>query len=64
MSSRNTIERAFELARSGEYQSIQDLERQLRSEQYEAVPQHLQGPSIRKELQALMRAARTRVAAE
>jgi hypothetical protein len=61
MRSGNTIERAFELARSGDYKSITDLERQLRAEHYDAVAQHLQGSRIRKELQDLMRAAKTQV---
>ena len=51
------IERAYQLAKSGECQDIKELERRLRAEQYEAVLQHLNGPSLRRELMALVRAS-------
>lgn len=40
----NIIERAYQLARSGEFKEMRDLERRLRAEHFEAVPQHLNSP--------------------
>jgi hypothetical protein len=50
MSTRNTVERAFELAASGEVQTFDDLRRKLQWEGYEAVEAHLAGSAIRKQL--------------
>ena len=50
MSTQNTIERAFQLARSGSVQTLDDLRRRLKSEGYEAVEAHLAGAAIRKQL--------------
>jgi hypothetical protein len=50
----DTIKRAFELARSGECQSIQELKKRLSSERHSAVEQHLAGLSIRKQLNGII----------
>jgi hypothetical protein len=54
------VERAFALARSGTCQSVQDIKLQMRQEGYPAseIEPHLSGPSIRKQLVALMAEAR------
>ena len=49
-----TVERAFQLARSGTCYDIDDIRRQLEKEGYPGVPQHLSGPTIRKQLLALI----------
>src|SRR4051812_36203404 len=54
----STIERAFEPARSGEYQDIQAIKRQLRAEGYPAVTAHLSGRSICDDLRAVNPAAK------
>jgi hypothetical protein len=45
-----TVERAFQLARSGECQTIDDIRRQLAREQCTNVDAHLAGSSIRRQL--------------
>jgi hypothetical protein len=55
---RNTIERAFEVASSGECQTLDELKRRLRREQLEAVDFHLAGKSIKAQLTQLMARAR------
>jgi hypothetical protein len=54
MLAKNTIERAFELAGSGDARSIEDVGRQLRKEHYEAVALHLRGPLVRRQLRELI----------
>lgn len=54
MLDKGTIERAFELAGSGEARSIDDVSRQLRREQYEGVVLHLRGPFVRRQLRELI----------
>jgi len=46
----STIERAFELARSGSCRSIDEIARRLKQEQLDNVDAHLGGASIRKDL--------------
>ena len=46
----STVERAFELARTGGCRTIEELADQLKSEHLEAVDAHLFGSSIRKDL--------------
>jgi hypothetical protein len=53
-----TIERAFQLARSGECRTMDELKRRLRREQLEAVDFHLAGKSIKAQLTELMARAR------
>ena len=55
---RTTIERAFELASSGECRTMDELKRRLRREQLEAVDFHLAGKSIKAQLNELMTQAR------
>jgi hypothetical protein len=56
----SAVERAFAIARSGTCLSVQDIKLQMRQEGFpvaETEP-HLAGPSIRKQLVALMAEAR------
>jgi hypothetical protein len=52
------VERAFELARSGQVPNVEALARKLKREQYEQVDAHLDGStSLRRELNDLCRNA-------
>ena len=51
-----TVERAFELARSGICRNVEDIRKQLRREGYSDIMSHLSGPAIRKQLADLIRA--------
>lgn len=53
----NTVERAFELARSGQCKSLREIEQRLRAVGYEAVAQHLQGAAIKSQLRNLYKAS-------
>ncbi|RJF93183.1 hypothetical protein D3876_02140 [Sphingomonas cavernae] len=48
-----TIERAYQLARSGSCASVQDIRQQLIREHHEAVEAHLRGPTIGHHLKEL-----------
>jgi hypothetical protein len=52
-----TVERAFELARSGDCRSLQGIAAILKGERHEAVEAHLAGPSIRRDLKRVWEAA-------
>jgi hypothetical protein len=52
---KNTIERAFELARGGECRSINDIRQQLKIEGCANYDAHLSGLSIKRQLVALMK---------
>jgi hypothetical protein len=52
-----TLERAFELAKSGECASIADIRIRLKKEGYSDWQSHTKGPSIRAQLNALCAAA-------
>jgi hypothetical protein len=54
----STVERAYELARSGSCGTVDDIRRALTAEQYPSVQAHLAGPSIRRALLALCKAAK------
>lgn len=54
----STIERAFELARSGSFHSVEALSKRLNSEGYSDSFGQLSGPSIRKQLRGMMKAAK------
>jgi hypothetical protein len=54
MTGENPIERAFELARSGECQDMRELEQKLKREGFTNVLSHLSGPSIRRQINDLM----------
>lgn len=58
MTTKTTLERAFDLARSGGYSSLQDIRRQLKSEGFDQVEAHLAGPAIGKQLRRLCEEAR------
>ena len=45
-----TVERAFELARSGQCDNLPAIVATLKGERHESVDAHLAGPSIRKDL--------------
>jgi hypothetical protein len=49
--------RALELARAGSCRTIDDIRRHLRSEGYRQVEEYLDGASLRKQLNYLMREA-------
>lgn len=53
-STRNTVERAFELARTGGRQTVEDVRRAFKLEDYEAVEAHLAGMAIRQPLSAVL----------
>lgn len=53
----STIERAFEIAKSGDCHSVPDLGKKLVKEGFEDVSRHLNGVVLRKQLSALMKAA-------
>ena len=50
------LERAFELARSGAYTELHEIESALRKEGYYS--EHLDGPILRRQLRAAIAAAR------
>lgn len=54
----STLERAFELARSGEYSSTSEIRLRLKRERHDQVEAHLQGPSISRQLRLLCAEAR------
>lgn len=54
----STLERAFELARSGDYTSVGEIRLRLKKERCDSVEAHLSGPSISKQLRMLCDAAR------
>ncbi|MGA9582278.1 MAG: hypothetical protein WBR13_09960 [Allosphingosinicella sp.] len=53
---RTTVERAFELASSGECDNLPDIVAALKGERHESVDAHLAGPSIRKDLRRVWEA--------
>ena len=52
MSARPIIERAFEMARSGQYARVADLEKALFGEGYPRSSGQLMAPTLRKQLRA------------
>lgn len=55
---KNIIERALELAATGEYARIDHIERKLNAEGYTNVASHLDGPTIRRQLRQAASEAR------
>lgn len=53
-----TVERAFEIARSGGCDGMSDIVRQLKDERFEKVEEHLAGQSIRRDLRRAREAGR------
>jgi len=54
------VERAFVLAQSGMYGTIEDLRKVLKAEKHEAVDSHLSSPSLTKQLRRLLRISQTK----
>ncbi len=54
----STLERAFELARSGECANPAEIRTRLKRERFDSVEAHLQGPSITRQLRRLCDEAR------
>ncbi|MEA2999120.1 MAG: hypothetical protein QOG84_555 [Sphingomonadales bacterium] len=54
-----TVERAFELARLGAYETLPELAAMLKREGHEAVDAHLAGRSIRQDLHRSWEVGRT-----
>ena len=57
--SRSTVERAYQLARTGSFRTIEEISHQLKQERQEAVDAHLAGSSIRKDLRQICVDTRT-----
>ncbi len=57
--SRTELERAFDLARTGDYDTVTALRRQLKCEGYSC--NHIIGASLEKQLKALMEGSRKTV---
>ncbi|MDQ2892152.1 MAG: hypothetical protein M3R64_03550 [Pseudomonadota bacterium] len=53
----STIERAYQLARSGSCSNVDDVRRTLLAEGHDSVVAHLSGPTIRRALAALCKSA-------
>lgn len=53
-----TVERAYQLARSGDCRGLAEIAAALKRERHEAVDAHLAGPSIKRDLRRLCEARR------
>jgi hypothetical protein len=53
------LHRAFELARSGQYARVKELEKALAAEGYARADPQIHSPSVRKQLRQLCRQANT-----
>ncbi len=53
----DVVARAFELAKGGTCQTVSEIGLKLAQEGYSGVSAHLSGPSLKKQLIALMRSA-------
>jgi hypothetical protein len=58
MTNPTTLERAFALARSGDFVTVEEIRAQLKRERFDQVEAHLTGPSITRQLRALCDEAR------
>ena len=54
----STLERAFELARTGECLNLSEIRQRLKRERHDQVDAHLQGHAISRQLRALCEEAR------
>jgi len=63
MHRQSTLERAYELARSGPCISVDEIRSQLKRERFEAVDGHLHGSMIVGQLRALCKTRRAKVEA-
>lgn len=50
MTSRSAIDRAYDLARSGQYRSVSEIIRHLPAEDRPAIEAHLKQPNARRQL--------------
>ncbi|HEY0027000.1 MAG TPA: hypothetical protein VGC35_03950 [Allosphingosinicella sp.] len=64
MTEPTTIERAFEIARSGSCTSVQEIRMALKKERFDNVEAHLAGPSLARQLRTLCEAAKVSDRAE
>jgi hypothetical protein len=64
MSDMGTIERAYELARSGRFRTVSDLETALIRERHTDAREHLAGLGTRRELNRIMKEAKKKAPAE
>lgn len=55
---KSIIERGLELANSGAYRRVEEIEREVSFEGYLNAAQHFSAPTFRKQLRGLMNAAR------
>lgn len=53
------IEKAFELARSGEFKTVHDIVQRLYRENYDQVAQHLGGRATSRQLKAVIASGRS-----
>lgn len=58
MTAPTTLERAFTLAKSGDFTTVEEIRAQLKRERFDQVEAHLTGPSITRQLRALCDEAR------
>ncbi|MDG2535707.1 hypothetical protein P6144_18750 [Sphingomonas sp. HITSZ_GF] len=56
--SKSIIERGLELANSGAYRRVEEIEREVSFEGYLNASQYFAAPSFRKQLRGLMQSAR------
>ncbi len=54
----STLERAFELARSGDYTGVAQIRKQLLLERFDLVETHLSGSAVKKQIRDVCMAAR------
>jgi hypothetical protein len=57
------IERAYQLARSGDYPSIPQIADRLKAERFDSVDAHLASATLRRDLRKLLSAAKVAAAA-
>jgi hypothetical protein len=57
------LERAFEMAQSGDFSRVKDLEKALSSEGYARGDPHIHSPSVRLQLRRICQTARSRLVA-
>jgi hypothetical protein len=55
----HTVERAYQLARSGDCATVKDIKGRLNAEGFSAVRGHLDGPTIQRALLALCMKAKS-----
>jgi hypothetical protein len=62
LNQQTTLERAFELAKSGDCLTISEIRSKLKKEQRDSVDAHLAGPALQRQLRTLL--AHKRVSAD